>query len=101
MTVLRRFDCILSPTKEKVLNEYKKIKSKPKTLIKSKIRSITKLSFYNTSKMDFKKLLDDPNRIAVHLNSYINSFSQNIREIMDKFSFAQQIERMNEKESPL
>ena len=97
LTVLRRFDCILAPTKQKALTEFKKIKSRPESLVKGKMRTVTKLSFYNTSKMDFEKLLDDPNRIAVNLNSYINAFSRNIGEVMEKFAFPQQIAKMNEK----
>jgi len=54
-------------------------------------------SFYNTSKLDFQRLLDDPNNLALALISYINAFSPNVREIMERFAFDQQIARMNEK----
>ena len=97
LSVLRRFDCILAPTKTRALEEYKKIKTKPKALIKGKMGRVTKLSFYNTSKMDFGRLLDAPDDIAKNLNSYINAFSPNVREIMDKFSFAQQVAKMHDK----
>lgn len=53
--------------------------------------------FYNRSKLDFKRLLDDPNNIAQNLIGYINAFSANVREIMERFAFDQQIARMNEK----
>jgi len=97
LTVLRRFDCILAPTKEKVLAEYKSIKGKPEAVVKSKLHSITKHPFYNVSKLDFVKLLDDPNQIAANLNSYINGFSPNVRSIMERFKFDEEISKMNEK----
>lgn len=76
LTVLRRFDCILEPTKMKVLAEYDKLKGKSENIVYAKLKNITGVSFYNLSKLNFKKLLDDPNHIAQHLNSYINAFSQ-------------------------
>src|SRR5213595_328660 len=97
LTVLRRFDCLLAPTKAAVLEEYPAIKKKPETVVRSLLQKITKRPFYNLSKLDFKKLLDDPNQLAPNLNSYINKFSANVRDIADRFGFDQQIARMNEK----
>ncbi|MGH8175499.1 MAG: type I restriction-modification system subunit M [Steroidobacter sp.] len=97
LTVLRRFDCLLGPTKARVLAEHPKIKTKPETVIRSLLEKITARPFYNLSKMDLPKLLDDPNQLAPNLNSYINGFSKNVREIMDRFAFDQQIARMAEK----
>ncbi|MCI0691889.1 type I restriction-modification system subunit M [candidate division KSB1 bacterium] len=97
LTVLRRFDCLLAPTKEKVLKEYPAMKGKPETVVRSLLQRITKRPFYNLSKIDFEKLLNDPNQLAPNLNKYITSFSPNVREIMDRFAFDQQIARMAEK----
>ncbi|MGH7490795.1 MAG: type I restriction-modification system subunit M [bacterium] len=97
LTVLRRFDCLLAPTKEKVLKEYPAFKGKPETVVRSLLQKITKRPFYNLSKLDFAKLLNDPNQLAPNLNKYITSFSPNVRDIMDRFAFDQQIERMAEK----
>jgi type I restriction enzyme M protein len=97
LTVLRRFDCLLAPTKEKVLAEFKTLKTKPESVIRHQLQQITKRPFYNLSKLDFPKLLDDPNQLAPNLNSYINSFSPNVRAIMDRFAFGQQISKMAEK----
>lgn len=97
LTVLRRFDTLLAPTKDKVLKEFKEIKAKPQTVITSKLQKITGYPFYNLSKLTFPKLLDDPNNIAQSLNSYINAFSPNVRGIMERFSFDQQIAHMAEK----
>lgn len=97
LTVLRRFDCLLEPTKAAVLAEYPSIKSKPETVLRSLLQKITKRPFYNLSKLDFKKLLDDPNQLAPNLNSYINKFSPNVRAIIERFGFDEHVARMAEK----
>ncbi len=97
LTVLRRFDCMLTSTKQKAVEEFKRVKSKPKSVVRSTMKRVTKFPFYNTSKMDFQKLLDDPDRLAINLNSYINAFSPNVRGIIEKFAFGQQIAKMHEK----
>ncbi len=97
LTVLRRFDCLLAPTKPQVLKEHAAIKTKPENVIRSLLQKITGRAFYNLSKLDLAKLLDDPNQLAPNLNSYINAFSKNVREIMERFAFDQQIARMTEK----
>lgn len=97
LTVLRRFDCLLAPTKAKVLEEHAKIKTKPETVIRSLLERITDRPFYNLSKLDFQRLLDDPNQLAPNINAYINGFSPNVRTIIERFAFDQQIARMAEK----
>ena len=97
LTILRRFDCILEPSKAKVLAEFDKFKGKSENIISAKLRTITGVPFYNLSKLTFKKLLDDPNQIAPNLNSYINSFSPNVRQIFEKLEFGLQVTKMNEK----
>ncbi len=97
LTVLRRFDCLLAPTKAQVLAEHPKIKAKPETVVRSLIEKITGRPFHNLSKLDLPKLLDDPNQLAPNLNAYINGFSKNVREIMERFAFDQQVARMAEK----
>ena len=94
LTVLRRFDCLLAPTKTKVLAEHPKIKAKPETVVRSLLEKITGRPFYNLSKLDLPKLLDDPNQLAPNINAYINGYSRNVREIMERFAFDQQITRM-------
>ena len=64
LTVLRRFDCILTSTKAAVLLEHGKIKGKGEAIIKAKLTAITGRQFYNTSKLDLARLLDDPNQLA-------------------------------------
>ena len=97
LTVLRRFDCLLAPTKARVLARHSKIKAKPETVVRSLLEKITGRPFYNLSKLDFPRLLDDPNQLAPNLNAYINGYSKNVREVMENFAFDQQIARMAEK----
>ncbi len=107
LTVLRRFDCILEPTKVAVLNEHAAIKAKPENIVRHKLSAISGHAFYNLSKFTIGKpregsglngVLDDPNHLAPNLNSYINGFSANVRAIMDKFEFGAQIAKMAEKD---
>lgn len=97
LTVLRRFDCILEPSKAKALVEFAKLKGKSDNIVSAQLRTITGVPFYNLSKLNFKRLLDDPNQIAPNLNSYINAFSPNVRQIFERFDFGIQVNRMNEK----
>jgi type I restriction enzyme M protein len=97
LTVLRRFDNLLAPTKAQVLAEHPRIKGKPDTVVRSLLENVTKRPFYNLSKLDLPKLLDDPNQLAPNLNAYISGFSKNVRDIMERFAFDQQIARMAEK----
>lgn len=97
-TVLRRFDCILAPTKAAALKEYALIKTKPESLIRHKLSQLTGRPFYNLSKLDLARLLDDPNQLAPNLTGYLNSFSPNVRAIFERFDVGTQIAKMAEKD---
>lgn len=97
LTVLRRFDCLLGSTKVQVLKEHAKLKGRPENVVRSLLQKVTGRPFYNLSKLDIAKLLDDPNQLAPNLNSYIHAFSKNVREVMERFAFEQQIARMADK----
>ncbi len=104
LTVLRRFDCLLAPTKTRALATFNEFKGKPESIIRSKMQAATGYEFYNLSKLEFapsqkgrNSLLDDPGNLAPNLNSYINGFSPNVRAIMERFAFDQQIAKMAEK----
>lgn len=104
LTVLRRFDCLLAPTKAKALGTFNQYKGKPESIIRSVMQSATGYPFYNLSKLELRpsekginSLLDDPSNLAPNLNSYINGFSPNVRAIMERFVFDQQIAKMAEK----
>jgi type I restriction enzyme M protein len=96
-TILRRLDCVLTPTKKEVLKKYEQYKNKledPSGILKK----ASGYSFFNTSKYDFEKLLDDPSNIKQNLIDYVNGFSPNVREIIDKFKLREQIGYLDEKD---
>jgi type I restriction enzyme M protein len=89
LSVIRRFDCLLEPTKEKVLDMAEK------TELEEILNNEAGFKFHNKSKYDFKKLLDDSTNIAANLRNYINGFSKNIREIIEHFDFDKEIDKLN------
>lgn len=95
-TVLRRLDCVLAPTKEKVLKRYAELHGKLENL-EGQLRRASGHSFYNVSPFDFEKLLDDPKNIAKNLRAYINGFSDNMKDVIDKFKLRNTIDTLDEK----
>ncbi len=98
MTVLRRFDCVLAPTKAKVLAEFDKRKGGKLEgdALDTHLSNAAGQRFHNHSPLDFEKLKGDPDNIEKHLVSYIKGFSKNVRDIFDFFEFETEIERMRE-----
>lgn len=89
LTVIKRFDSILEETKSDVLAAYEKCRNMDNDIMRNEI--LTKASghpFYNTSKYTLRTLLDDPDHIDDNFASYINAFSPNVCEIIEKFEFA-------------
>ena len=97
MTVLRRFDCVLAPTKSEVLAEYKRWGGRlDGDALDARLNRAACQRFHNHSPLDFGRLKGDPDNIEKHLVSYIQGFSKNVREIFDFFEFENEIERMRE-----
>jgi type I restriction enzyme M protein len=97
ITVLRRFDAVLAPTKEKVLREFERHKDKYKDDALDKLlNKAAGQRFHNHSPLTFEKLKGDPDNIDKHLASYINGFSANVRRIFEFFEFTSEIERMRD-----
>lgn len=89
LTVIKRFDSILEETKSAVLVAFEKCRDMDNDIMRNEI--LTKASghpFYNTSKYTLRTLLDDPDHIDDNFASYINAFSPNVCEIIEKFEFA-------------
>jgi type I restriction enzyme M protein len=95
LTVIRRFDCILAETKNDVLEKYESIKTLPMKDVL--LRKASKQPFYNTSKYTFERLLDDPDNIETNFRDYLNGFSDNIQDIIEKFKFDNHITTMASK----
>lgn len=94
MTVLRRLDLALEPTKDKVLKTHEEFKSKIDNLygLLTSEQHGTGLAFYNTSQFTMKKLLADPKNIDTNFLDYLNGFSENVQDIITKFKFRNQLE---------
>ncbi len=94
LTVLRRLDCVLDPTKAKVLERHAKWKGSIDN-IEPVLCAASGEQFFNTSKLDFARLLDDPGQIAGNLRAYIAGFSTSARDIIEKFDFDTQITKLD------
>jgi type I restriction enzyme M protein len=93
LTVIRRLDCVLEPTKQAVLKKDKQLAGKIENL-EPVLQAVAGEQFFNTSALTFTKLLDDPNTIADSLHLYIGGFSEAAKDIIDKFEFGIQIGRL-------
>lgn len=102
LTVLRRFDAVLAPSKEAVLKRYEPLKAKKIPNIDAILNNLAKdehgtpLGFHNHSQLDFQKLKGDPDNIGRHLADYIAGFSENVRKIFERFEFDKEIEKLEE-----
>ena len=101
MTVLRRLDCVLEPTKDAVLKQYDKLKAQgqPERAIHAQLAKTAakdrQQPLYNVSPFTFQKLLGDPDNIARNLAVYIKGFSPKAQEIFDRFEFEKEIEKLD------
>jgi len=92
--VLRRLDCVLEPSKDKVIElfgNYSKKIDDPTHIILNEIG----LSFFNQSKYDLQRLRQDHRNISLNFNNYLNGFSSNVREIIDNFQLDKPIEKLH------
>src|SRR5579875_729107 len=92
-TVPRRIDCVLEPTRQKVLEQYEmlqRLQREQKTQLQNMERHLSSASPYA-----FKRLLEDHAQLATNLQSYINGFSENMREVLDNFGFPNTIAKLN------
>ena len=82
MTIIRRFECVLEPTKDKVVETYKKDKNYP-------VRAMYRVSgkqFYNTSEYNLKELCNDPDHLAANFKAYLEGFSSNVSDILNELN---------------
>lgn len=95
LVVLRRLDCVLEPTKAEVLAEHAKLTGRLENAGPILEKLTRHKDLYNTSKFDLPKLLDDPNHVADNLRAYIAGFSPVARDVMHRFGFDVQIDRLD------
>lgn len=93
LTVLKRFDSVLSDTKSRVLEASKKF---PETFAQRDfiLKETSGQNFYNTSKYDFKKLLDDPANIEENFYNYLDEYSKEVTDIVENFDLKRHIQKM-------
>ena len=96
LTVLRRLDCVLADTKDKVLKRQAELKGRGLEDLDAQLRRASGFAFYNTSRYDFEKLLGDAPHLAANLRNYIAGFSPNMREVLEKFDFDNTISKLDE-----
>lgn len=96
LTVIRRFDCILANTKQAVLDKHNSM-AEDFPMREQFLKKTSGYEFYNTSKYTFESLLDDANNIEANFKNYLNGFSGNVRQIIEKFDFDNEITRLADK----
>lgn len=98
MTVIKRFDDSLKNTKAAVLAKVKELDDKGLTGMAREgvLKKTAGRDFYNVSKFDFEKLLDQPNDIAANFTDYLQGFSDNVKDIIAYFEFDKEISKMSQ-----
>lgn len=92
MTIIRRLECALEDTKEKVIA---KSESDP-DIAPDMLCRASRMQFYNTSRYTLKRLLDDPDNLRVNFSAYIDGFSLNVIDIIkNSLDFEKQIKKMD------
>ena len=91
LTVLRRLDGVLEPTKEEVLERRRGLPQRFDQIL----NRITGVQFNNTSELDLRRVLDDPPNVADGLRAYVAGFSEGVRDIFEKFELDVQIARLD------
>jgi type I restriction enzyme M protein len=93
--VLRRLECALEATKQKVISRASSLEGKIKDL-ETILNKESGHNFYNTSPLTLSKLLQDPDKIGANLNNYIRAFSPSASEVLDKYGFPEKIKKLEE-----
>ena len=96
LTVLRRLDCVLAPTREDVLQRQAELKGRGLEDLHRQLCRASGFAFYNTSRFDFERLLADAPNVAPNLRNYIAGFSHNMRDVLERFDFDNTISRLDE-----
>jgi type I restriction enzyme M protein len=96
LTVIRRIDAVLKPTKDAVLKQLEELKEMGLTVEDGDflLQQAAQQQFYNTSRFTFESLLDDPANIEDNFRDYLYSFSSSVRDIIEHFDFDKQISRL-------
>lgn len=96
LTVLRRIDCVLEPTKDGVLARNAELHELGLENRDAQLRKASGYAFYNTSRYDFRRLLADAPNLAANLRNYIAGFSPNMKDVLDHFDFDNTIDKLDD-----
>jgi len=96
LTVLRRLDCVLEPTKAAVLKRAEQLKTGKGVGTEPILNKVSGQQFHNVSRLDFQKLRAEPDKVAQNLTTYIKGFSSRAREILEYFGLEKQIEKLDQ-----
>jgi len=96
LIVMRRLDQVLEPTRDVVIARGQELEASGVENVELALRRIAGQQFFNRHRLRFHQLLDDPGNIADHLRSYIDGYSSLARQVVDKFDFDKQIDRLRD-----
>jgi type I restriction enzyme M protein len=96
MTVIRRLDSLLEPTKDAVLEMKRRLDAAGVTNQDRPLAREAGEAFYNTSPFTLRRLLDNPKQLKANVEAYLDGFSPNVQEILDKFKFRNQLQTLDE-----
>jgi type I restriction enzyme M protein len=91
MTVIRRLDCLLEQTQDAVLAMKQRLDKAKIGNQHAPLCQAAGQAFYNTSAFTLKRLLDSPKQLKANFGAYLDGFSPNVQEILDKFKFRNQL----------
>ena len=95
MCVIKRFSDTLAPTKQKVLEANALCEQRGLAVRKGFLTTASGYDFYNVSPFTFEGLLSDADNIADNFRSYLNHFSENVVDIIEKFDFDKEITKLD------
>ena len=93
-TILRRLDCVLAPTKAAVLAEHK-AKTEAAMPFEAFVLRQSCQTFYNVAPLDLLALMGDQEDLRANLHSYVQGFAEDVRDIFERFDFANTVERLS------
>ena len=96
MTVIRRLDALLEPTQEAVLAQKKRLDEAGIVEQEAALKAAAEQAFFNTSSFTLKSLLNNPKQLRQNFVSYLDGYSANVYEIVEKFNFRDQLRKLEQ-----
>ena len=96
MTVIRRLDALLEPTQEAVLTQKKRLDEAGIVEQEAALKAAAEQAFFNTSSFTLKSLLNNPKQLRQNFVSYLDGYSANVYEIVEKFNFRDQLRKLEQ-----